>query len=118
VPPTYRQVRVLANVVAEPQADLGEVKKRVAENLVAFFHPLTGGREGLGWPFGGTIFFSEVYRTILDTRGVLRVDNNALLIEVDGEVQPNCQDVDIDSDELLYSAEHEVLVTYGQRQRP
>lgn len=112
MPPTYRKVKVGAQIVVEPQADLAEVKRTVEQGLTTFFHPLDGGEDQLGWEFGGTIFFSEVYRTILDSEGVERVDNNQLVIWLDDEAQPFCRDVPLAEGELLYSEGHDISVTY------
>jgi predicted phage baseplate assembly protein len=61
VPPTYQQVSVSATVTAEDTADLAQVKQAIDAALLAYFHPLTGGEDGTGWPFGGSIYYSRVY---------------------------------------------------------
>ena len=81
VPPTYQQVHVKASVVAEDTADLGEVKEAIEAKLLGYFHPLTGGEDGQGWPFGGDIFFSRVYQRVL-VPGVQRIES--VVIELDG----------------------------------
>jgi hypothetical protein len=35
--------------------------------LQQFFHPLQGGPEGKGWPFGRNVYVSEIYE-LLDTQ--------------------------------------------------
>ncbi len=112
VPPTYREVRIETSIIAQPQADLATVKQAVEENLVRFFHPLRGGEDGLGWEFGYTIFYSQVYRIIIQTDGVDRIDNNDLTIYLDGRRQEFCRDVPINRGELLFSGEHEIGVNY------
>jgi hypothetical protein len=114
IPPTYRLVRIFANLIVKPQDDLAQVKSAVEQNLTNYFHPLTGGDVGLGWEFGGTIFYSSVYQVILQTPGVARIDNNQLEIFLDGEVQPFCRDVPLDSGELLFSEGHEISVKYAR----
>ena len=82
--------------------------------LTTFFHPLRGGDDGLGWEFGRTIFYSEVYRIILQVSGVDRIDNNQLVIWLDDEAQPFCRDVPLDTGDLLYSDAHDVTAAYAR----
>jgi predicted phage baseplate assembly protein len=110
VAPIYHEVRVRTSVIALGNADLAEVKRGVEEDLLAYFHPLTGGENGNGWEFGGDIFFSLVYRHVLAVPGVWRVDE--LLIEFDGEEQPFCQDVALEPGALVFSIAHEVVSIY------
>ena len=111
IPPTYQKVMVHAEVIAENSADLAEVTNAVQAALTDYFHPLHGGEDGLGWPFGGTIFFSRVYQKILEIPGVNRIEK--VLITLDKTQYPACQDVPIQPAALLYSTDHEVLVTYS-----
>lgn len=115
VAPTYRQVSVDADLVARADADLAEVKRDVEDRLADFFDPLTGGREGHGWPFGGDIYFSEVYRQVLDVDGVDVI--NRLVLRVDDERQADCTDVGIDDGVLVYSDGHDVTVSYQKADR-
>ncbi len=114
IPPAYRLVKVKANLIVLPQSDQGEVKTAVENALTTYFHPLTGGDEKLGWEFGGTIFYSNVYQVILQTPGVGRIDNNQLELFLDGEAQPFCRDVPLEPGELLYSEGHEISVQYAR----
>jgi Baseplate J-like protein len=111
IPPTYQKVIIHADVIAENSADLAEVTNAVQAALTKYFHPLHGGEDGLGWPFGGTIFFSRVYQKILEIPGVNRIEK--VLITLDKTQFPACQDVPIKPAALLYSTEHVVLVTYS-----
>ena len=91
VRPTYKGVSITAEVVAENTADLAQVKQGVERALLDYFHPLKGGEEGHGWPFGGDIFFSRVYQRVFSVAGVERI---ALIrVAVDGEEAPDCKDV-------------------------
>ena len=83
--------------------------------LTTFFHPLKGGEDGAGWPFGGEIFYSEVMRTILQVPGAARVLNNNLTIYLDDAKMPTCQDVPVCEGDLLYSGDHQIRVSYATR---
>jgi predicted phage baseplate assembly protein len=111
--PTYRQVEIIGNIVVQPTVNSGQVALQLQNNLLAYFNPLTGGDQGQGWDFGGTIYFSEVYRQILITPGVARIAANAITIVVDGKPQPAGQDIALNPNELVYSTSHALTVSYS-----
>ncbi len=114
VGPVYRIVQVDVQVVVSPGSDLATVQNAVETALTTFFDPLDGGTEGTGWPFGGTIYYSDVYRVILTVPGVQMIQNGQLLIFLDGLQQQFCRDVAINSGELLSNDAlgHVVNVSY------
>jgi predicted phage baseplate assembly protein len=113
VAPRYREVEVDAQVIAETTADTNGVAQAVEQNLLGFFNPLTGGKAGTGWEFGGTIYFSDIYRTILNTPGVARLASGAVTLYVDGVGIAPSTDVPLDADELVYSESHRITATYS-----
>jgi predicted phage baseplate assembly protein len=110
-PPVYQLVRVRVDVIASADADSAEVRQAVDQQLQTYLHPLTGGEDGTGWEFGGPVYFSLVYRQVLNVAGVARIET--LVIELDGVDQPACQDVQLEPGALAYSTEHDILVTYA-----
>jgi predicted phage baseplate assembly protein len=109
-PPTYQLVGVTADVVAEETADLAAVQRAVDADLLAYLHPLTGGEDGTGWPFGGTILYSRVSHRILSVPGVLSV--RRLVVSLDGVEAPECRDVPLAEGALAYSLAHQLTVSY------
>jgi len=114
VGPVYRKIKVQVQLVVSASYDLATVKNTILTNLNTFFSPLQGGTAGTGWPFGGTIYYSDVYRVIIQTQGVQRIQDNQLLIYLDDQLQTFCRDVPINQAELLYNdpANHQVDVAY------
>jgi predicted phage baseplate assembly protein len=111
IAPTYRTVRVQAQVRARPTADLAVVRQAVDGALTRYFHPLQGGDDGAGWPLGGTTFYSLVVRTVIEADpGVARIDS--LTIRLDGQELPFCQDGPIRPRDLLTSSGHDITVLY------
>jgi predicted phage baseplate assembly protein len=110
VPPAYQLVEIQASVIADNSADLAEVTTAITNTLLTYLHPLTGGSDGTGWPFGGTIYYSALFQQIFSTSGVSRVEN--MIIVLDGIAYPMCQDVPIKSGALVYSTEHQIQVNY------
>lgn len=108
--PTYRQVAINVQVLANDSADLAEASKAIVATLCDYFHPLRGGEDGQGWPFGGTIFYSRAYQRVFRVDGVQSI--TALTIVLDGKEAPACTDVPINANELLYSLEHRVDIQY------
>lgn len=116
VGPTYRKIQIQVQLVVDPSFDLATVKNTVQSNLTTFFGPLQGGTDGTGWPFGGTVYYSDVYRIIIQTPGVQRIQDNQLLILLDDQLQTFCRDVPINTGELLYTdpaTPHQVDVSYS-----
>ena len=111
IPPTYQLVTLQGQVIADESADLAEVSDAIEGMLLAYFHPITGGESGNGWPFGGTIYFSLVYQKVLNVVGVQSIVS--LTISVDGIAAPVCTDVPISPEALVYSTQHEVQVNYA-----
>ena len=110
LPPVYRLVKVTTDVVVDDRADLAQVKTEIQGALLGYFHPLTGGEDGQGWPFGGDIFYSRVYGRAT-VSGVQSIER--LVISLDGVEAPPCTNVPLCDGELAYSIEHTVNVTYG-----
>jgi predicted phage baseplate assembly protein len=111
--PRYREIHIKARVIADPKADKGRLEKALENKLGAYFHPLTGGSDRSGWQFGGTVYFSETYRQILTTPGVLRIDTDSVRTYIDSLLQPPCKDIELEPDELIYSKDHQIEVTYA-----
>jgi predicted phage baseplate assembly protein len=107
VPPRYLPIKVTAEIVAPDGTDTAELRDAASQALDTFFHPLTGGDDGKGWPFGGDVFFSAVHQRLLQA-GARRV--LSATIELDGESHPNCTDVTVPPGALLVSTGHEVSV--------
>lgn len=116
VAPKYQLVHVHVELVAADDADGAEVKQAVEAVLTQYLHPLEGGDDGSGWPFGGTIRYSKVYQRVFTVPGVDSVGR--LIIELDGEEQPECKDVPIDPAALLFSTGHDVEVQYRFETEP
>ncbi len=110
VAPTYNEISIEAEIVTERTANPELVREDLERRLNAFLHPLTGGPLGLGWPFGGNVIYSDVYRIVIDTRGILRVADGQLAIRVNGELAPFCRDVEICPGELVFSRTHRLTL--------
>jgi predicted phage baseplate assembly protein len=69
-PPRYRGVTVVARLVSRPRLDVDEVRTGALDALYAFLNPLTGGRDGAGWPFGRQVSRGEIFGLLQAAPGV------------------------------------------------
>jgi predicted phage baseplate assembly protein len=109
--PTYQQVSIRTEIVVTDEADLAEVSKEIVTKLLDYFHPLRGGENKDGWPFGGTIYYSRVYQRVFGVEGVASI--TSLTITIDGDEKPACTDVPIAPHALVFSTEHTVTAHYS-----
>jgi hypothetical protein len=70
VAPEYIDVAVHFKIKPGANVDREPVENRVRERLWEFLHPIIGGIDGKGWPFGRDVVISEIYRVIEETPGV------------------------------------------------
>lgn len=107
VGPGYRKVSVRARVAACSNADVLALPQAVSAALNRFFHPLHGGDDGDGWPFGRDVYRSEVFQVIDDVAGVDHVLSLELL--ADG-CQPQCANVCLGPTQLVVAGQHQINV--------
>ncbi|HEV2381670.1 MAG TPA: baseplate J/gp47 family protein [Terriglobia bacterium] len=70
VGPRYLSFAVHATLVIPTTAHAQEVNKEAIKVLTAFFDPLKGGLQSTGWPFGRSLYVSEVYELLAKLPGV------------------------------------------------
>jgi predicted phage baseplate assembly protein len=73
--PDFEEVRIEATVVPKKPQEASLVVRRITVALEDFLHPLSGGENGQGWPFGRPVFLSEVFAVIERTEGVDHVES-------------------------------------------
>lgn len=110
IAPQY--VKVQANVlVTINSGHNGEtVASAVSAELSRYLHPLEGGPNGKGWPFGRTVYLSELYALIDKVTGVDSVQRLQLFnTEGGGRIDDQGNFV-MDSHALVYSADHKIEI--------
>ncbi|MEV4638075.1 putative baseplate assembly protein [Actinoplanes sp. NPDC049548] len=78
MPPSYQGIEVEAEVAVAENADERAVRAAVTAALYAFLHPLTGGDDGRGWPFGEAVHESTIKKLLYSSDGVREVVRLAL----------------------------------------
>jgi Baseplate J-like protein len=70
VGPSYVDLGLQIAVALLPGFGRSGVVKSIKEDLERFFDPLRGGPQGSGWPFGRSVYVSDVYRRLEAVNGV------------------------------------------------
>ncbi len=92
--PDYAAVTALsARITVRNGYDLAAVSEGVYAALLEFLHPIRGGADGTGWPFGDDIYHGDIYEVILAVDGVRRA--SALKINVDGAPGSSVTDITV-----------------------
>lgn len=78
IAPRYRRIGVDATLHLECEADPAATLRAAKAGLAAFLNPLDGGPDGTGWPFGRTVYRTEVMALLAAVAGVDRVTGLAL----------------------------------------
>jgi hypothetical protein len=81
VGPLYVPVGVAATIVPADPGAAGPAVAAARDALALFLHPLTGGPEGRGWPFGRDIHLSDVAALLARLPGVDVVRELALVVD-------------------------------------
>jgi predicted phage baseplate assembly protein len=106
--PRYREVAVEAEITLASGADPSAVQSACLAALDTFLHTLTGGSDGTGWPWGGTIYYSDLFGLLQKVEGVKRVTR--LTYTVDGQGARECADQAIGETELVSPGTHRISV--------
>ena len=77
VEPDYVSISIEAELILKDGAKGEELKEKARKEIKDFFDPLNSGKywEGKGWPFGRSIYLSEIYKLLDDLSGVDYVEN-------------------------------------------
>lgn len=118
--PDYVFVSTEIAVVADPKANADTVRRAVQTRLERFIHPLMGGRDGTGWPFGMNLTLADVYAQVQAATGVAflldcrlyvsRVANLEEGVLTAEERVANVDGVRIQPHQILCTREHRIRV--------
>src|SRR5437588_750019 len=111
-PPVYRGVTVVAKLRPRPGANPGRLQADALDALYHYFHPISGGPDRSGWPFGRPVHVGEVYSVLQGLRGTELVEDARLFgaDPVTGQRGQAVQRLVIEPHALVFSYEHQVLV--------
>src|SRR5437867_4328127 len=111
-PPVYRGVTVVAKLRPRASANATRLQADALDALYQYFHPVSGGPDRSGWPFGRPVHVGEVYSVLQGLRGTELVEDARLFgaDPVTGQRGQAVQRLVIEPHALVFSYEHQVLV--------
>jgi predicted phage baseplate assembly protein len=111
-PPRYTGITVVARLRAQPRFSPARLQDAVLEALYSYFHPITGGSDGTGWPFGRPVNIGEVYAVLQSVRGTELVEDLRLFgaDPITGRRGAAIQTLALEPHSLVFSYDHQVLV--------
>jgi predicted phage baseplate assembly protein len=111
-PPAYRGITIVARIRARPRVNPTRLQDEAMRAIYGYFHPITGGPEGTGWPFGRPVQVGEVYAVLQGLRGTELVEDVRLFgaDPVTGQRGQVTQRLDLEPHALVFSYEHQLLV--------
>jgi hypothetical protein len=111
-PPAYQGVTVVASMRARPWAAPIRLQAAAIQALYDYLHPISGGREGTGWPFGRPVMIGEIFALLQAIPGAEIVEDIRLFAAnpINGDRGPAAQRVDVAPHALVFSYEHQVRV--------
>ena len=114
-PPFYQGVTVVARLRARARFSDTRLERDAVETLHRYFHPITGGPDGTGWPFGRPVHIGEVY-SVLQAIPATELVEDALVFAADpitGVRGQAASRIDIPRHGLVFSYQHQVRVERG-----
>ena len=112
-PPSYRGITIVAKLRARPRVNPTRLQAEAIEALYRYFHPISGGPEGGGWPFGRPVQVGEVYSVLQGLRGTEIVEDVRLFgaDPISGQRGQATQRLDLEPHALVFSYEHQLMVS-------
>lgn len=104
--PRYVEVSLQVEIIRKTTGAFDKLKEAVERRLRTFLHPLVGGRNGDGWPFGRNVLKLDLYHVIEDVDGVDVVHRIRLR---DEDKKEEVEQIKVMPDELVYVVDVDVI---------
>lgn len=115
-PPDYRWLTVVVSAYARAGFPADDVREQVLAAIYRLFHPLVGGPDGEGWPFGRSVQAHEVAAVLARLAGVdMSRELTVQLFPADnagvgGRHGERVDRLDLGPTQLIHSYQHQVRV--------
>jgi len=111
-PPVYRGVTVVARLRARTRSDPSRLQEQALATLFRYFHPIVGGPDGTGWPFGRAVLSGEVFAALQGLRGTEMVEDVRIFgaDPLTGERGKATERLEVEPHALVFSYDHQVMV--------
>ena len=104
----FHRIKIEAAITVRTGADEGRVVRDAVKALNDYLHPLKGGNDGIGWPFGGTLHYQSLVRRLTNINDLTAVPT--LNIIADGLRSLRCRDFVPEPHALFWPEIHQVVV--------
>ena len=110
--PSYVPISIVARMRAKPRYDVRKLEQNALAALYKYFHPVVGGPDGTGWPFGRTVAPGEAYSVLNGVPGVEAVEDVRLYpaLPLENRREAQQQAINPGPNELVFSWDHQVQV--------
>ncbi len=99
VKPRYREFSAKIEIMRRTSGSSDRIKREIDERLRRFLHPLRGGKQRRGWPFGRNVFKVDLFHVVEEVDGV---DFVSAVRIIDEDTKSDVDQVRIDEDELPF----------------
>lgn len=72
--PGYVEISLKVTLVRRTVGQSDRLKREIEDRLRRYLHPLVGGRDGRGWPFGRAVYKSDLAHLVEEVPGVEVID--------------------------------------------
>jgi predicted phage baseplate assembly protein len=95
--PSYVELSLKVALLRRTISVSDRMRREIEERLRRYLHPLVGGRDSKGWPFGRAVLKTELIHLVEEVPGVEGVDSVDMLDELKGV---HVEQIRLDPDEL------------------
>jgi hypothetical protein len=109
---SYIPISIVARMRAKPRYDVRKLEQAALSALYRYFHPVVGGPDGTGWPFGRAVAPGEAYSVLNGVPGVEAVEDVRLYpaLPLENKRDPQVPVINPGPNELVFSWDHQVQV--------
>jgi predicted phage baseplate assembly protein len=110
--PNYVGLTVVARIRARARANPRTLEGEALAALYSYFHPVRGGPDGDGWPFGRAVVTGEVYAVLQRLPDVDFLEEVRLYPAnpIERRRDPQAERIDLGPHDLVFSWGHHVMV--------
>jgi hypothetical protein len=99
IKPGYIEISIKVTLVRRTVGQTDRLKREIEDRLRRYLHPLVGGRDGKGWPFGRAVYKSDLAHLVEEVPGVEVIDSITIF---DEDRRVAVENVRLQPSELIY----------------
>lgn len=111
-PPRYTGITIVARIKCLARFSPAKLQDAILDALYGYFHPISGGSDGAGWPFGRPVNIGEIYAVVQAVRGTELIQDLRLFgaDPVTGKRGDAVQVLPLEPHSLVFSFDHQIRV--------